>query len=96
MSAVSTGSDNSGSISFLQYLLPALESGDYTLTATQAIDVLGQGESLQATQSFFVKGLRYQLDDGGVDSVFPPSGSQGEFGNVLPHVGLTEIGRAHV
>lgn len=90
MSMSSPGDGNSGSISFLQYLLPALESGDYTLTATQAIEVLGQGESLQATQSFVVKGLRYQLDDSGVNSVFPPPGSQGEFGNVLPHVVLTD------
>ena len=83
-------SDDQGSVSFVQYLLPALESGDFTLTATQAVSVLGQGESLQATQSFFVKGLRYQLGDSGVDSVFPPSGAQGEFGNVLAHVVLTD------
>jgi hypothetical protein len=88
MSIASDG--NQGAVSFVQYLLPALESGDFTLTATQAISVLGQGESLRATQSFFVKGLRYQLDDTGVDSVFPPPGSQGEFGNVLPHVVLTD------
>jgi hypothetical protein len=84
------GEATEGSISFVQYQLPALESGGFTLTATQAITVLGQGESPQATQSFFVKGARYQLDDGGVDSVFPPSGSQGESGNVLPHVVLTD------
>ena len=78
------------SISFVQYLQPPLKSGQFTLTATQDISVLGQGESLQATRSFFVKGIRYQLDDAGVDSVYPPSGGQGRFGNVLPHVVLTD------
>jgi hypothetical protein len=82
--------DEAGFVRFVQYHLPALGPGDFTLTATQEIDVRGQGESFQAVQSFHVKGIRYQLDDGGVDSVFPPSGSQGEFTNVLPHVVLTE------
>ncbi len=83
-------SDGQGSVSFVQYLLPALDSGDYTLTATQAISVQGQGESLRAAQAFFVAGLRYQLDDSGVDSVFPPPGSQGDFSGALPHVVLTD------
>lgn len=85
-----SGEASPGSISFVQYLLPALDSGDFTLTATQTITVRGEGEALQATQSFSVTGIRYQLDDDGVDSVFPPAGSQGEFGNVLPHVVLTD------
>jgi hypothetical protein len=84
------GDGDQPSISFVQYLQPPLKSGQFTLTATQDISVPGQGESLQATRSFFVKGIRYQLDDAGVGSVYPPAGSQGEFGNVLPHVVLTE------
>jgi hypothetical protein len=89
---MSVASDDAqeGFVRFVQYHLPALGPGDFTLTATQIIDVRGQGESLQATRSFHVKGIRYQLDDGGVSSVFPPSGSQGEFTNVLPHVILTD------
>ncbi|GIH25349.1 hypothetical protein Aph01nite_36590 [Acrocarpospora phusangensis] len=83
-------SADEGSISFVQYLLPALEDGEYTITATQAVNVNGQSESLRATQSFFVTGIRYQLDDSGVNSVFPPPGSQGEFDNTLPHVVLTD------
>lgn len=85
------GDGDQPSISFVQYLQPALKSVPYTLTATQGIAVLGQDvESLHATQSIFVQGIRYQLDDGGVDSVFPPSGSQGQSGDVLPHVVLTD------
>jgi hypothetical protein len=84
------GGGDQPSISFVQYLQPALKSGQLTITATQDISVLGQEESLQATQSFVVKGIRYQLDDGGVDSVYPPPGGQGDFGNVLPHVVLTD------
>jgi hypothetical protein len=87
---VSIASDGEGSVSFVQYLLPALESGDFSVTATQVVSVFGDGETLQAKQSFVIKGLRYGLDDAGVDSVFPPPGSQGEFGNVLPHVVLTD------
>jgi hypothetical protein len=74
-------------ITFVQYLLPPLESGDFTVTATQAITTPdNQGETFQATQALFVKGARYTLDDGAVDSVFPPAGNQGDFANVLPHV----------
>jgi hypothetical protein len=84
------GDGGPGSIEFVQYLLPPLESGNFTLTAAQVVSVAGQGETLQATAAFYVKGLRYQLDDSGVDSVFPPAGNQGEFGTVLPHVVLTD------
>ncbi len=84
------GQADRGSMSFVQYQLPGLQSAAYTLTATQVISVQGQGDTFQTTQPLFVTGVRYQLDDPGVDSVFPPSGSQGEFGNVLPHVVLTD------
>jgi hypothetical protein len=85
-----SGQADQGSMSFIQYQLPGLQSAAYTLTATQVISVQGQGDTFRATQPLFVTGVRYQLDDPGVDSVFPPSGSQGEFGNVLPHVVLTD------
>lgn len=87
---MTTVSGDQGSVSFMQYLLPALRTGDFSITATQAVSVSGDGETLLAKQSFVIKGLRYSLDDSGVDSVFPPPGSQGEFGNVLPHVVLTD------
>jgi hypothetical protein len=78
-------------ITFVQYLLPPLESGDFTVTATQTVSTPdGQGEAFEATQALYVKGARYTLDDGAVDSVFPPSGNQGEFANLLPHVVLDE------
>jgi hypothetical protein len=79
-----------GSMSFVQYQLPGLRSAAYSLTATQAVSVLGQGDTFEATQAFFVAGVRYRLDDSAVDSVFPPPGSQGEFDDVLPHVVLTD------
>lgn len=78
------------SISFVQYRQPPLKSGTFTLTAKQDISVRGQGESLQASQSFFVAGIRYQLDDADVNSVYPPPGSPGDFASVLPHVVLTD------
>ena len=78
-------------ITFVQYLLPPLESGDFTVTATHAISTPdGQGESFQAVQDLYVKGARYALDDAAVDSVFPPAGNQGEFANLLPHVVFDE------
>lgn len=76
-------------VTFVQYLLPALQSGDLTVTATQAVDAAGQGQTFVTAQRLSVAGPRYRLGTDDVDSVFPPPGSQGEFTNVLPHVVLT-------
>ena len=76
-------------MAFLQYALPPLKSGKFTVTVTQKVSVLGQGETFEARQDFDVAGERYALGPADVDSVFPPAGNQGEFSNNLAHVVLT-------
>lgn len=75
-------------VTFVQYLLPPLRSGEVTLTAAQVVEAPGAGQTFVAAQRLSVAGARYRLGTDDVASVFPPPGSQGEFTNVLPHVVL--------
>ena len=83
------GGDTPADMAFLQYALPPLKSGNFTITVTQDVSMLGQGETFQASQAFYVAGERYSLGPTDVNSVFPPAGNQGEFSNNLVHVVLT-------
>lgn len=80
--------DDSGvEIKFGQFALPPLRSGGFTLTARQQVTIdKAVVETFQATRRLEVQGLRYALGPDDVNSVFPPPGSQGEFGDSLPHV----------
>jgi len=84
--------DGDGAITFVQYREPPLVAGEYKLTATQKVAAGAETETLQAEQSFHVAGPRLTLDPGVVTTSFPPSGAQGEFSNVLPHVVLSQPG----
>ena len=82
-----------GKIEFVQYHLPDLTEGDYTLTITQRIEAKQQlsnkqdfSEEFPATLLFSVLGPRFTLDPQVVTSVFPPPGSVGDHSNVLPHI----------
>lgn len=90
MSADLGASDAPGTMAFVQYALPPLESGTFNVTVTQDVVVSGAAvESFQAQQTFVVAGERYVLAPADVDSVFPPQGNQGEFSNNLAHVVLS-------
>jgi hypothetical protein len=79
-----------GKVRFAQHHLPALDVGKYRLTVSQTIATAsGDGELFKTDAVFWVGGERFRLDPAEIDSVFPPSNSQGEFHNVLPHVVLT-------
>ena len=79
---------DSGRLTFVQYLVPALESGRFGVDVTQRVAVGGQGDTFHTQRGFFVRGRRYGLGQGDVRSVFPPDGNQGDFSTVLPHVVL--------
>jgi hypothetical protein len=82
-------SDESLNISFIQNHTPALESGQYRVSATQQVGTLQQNAATYtAEQLFYVAGKRYNIDAGEVNSVFPPLGSAGQYENVLPHIVL--------
>jgi hypothetical protein len=83
-------------ITFIQNFVPPLEAGEYQVSVVQKLlNTKPQGEkdaineSYVNTANFAVTGQRFSLDPDGVDSVFPPGNSSGEYSNVLPHILLT-------
>lgn len=64
--------------------LPPLQSGTYTLTATQETDALGTGAPVTAV--FAVEGPRVRLDQSDIDCVYPPAGLSGSFQSCLPQI----------
>lgn len=85
---------DTGSITFIQSHRPPMEDGTYEVTVTQTVQNTNPNapaptsfnESYTNTRRFQIAGARFQLDTDVVVSQFPPVGSQGEYGNVLPHV----------
>jgi hypothetical protein len=84
--------DKSGKkIEFLQYHLPPVMAGNYSIDVTQQ---LGSNDKkipidqkpFTSSRTFTVMGERYALNPQDVLSVFPPDGSNGDHANVLPHV----------
>ncbi|MCB1908298.1 MAG: hypothetical protein KDH15_13095 [Rhodocyclaceae bacterium] len=71
---------------------PALEDGRYVLEVRQHLTRMndaGHSETLaeySARQGFLVQGPRYALAPDDVVGVYPPAGSRGHFGAVVPHV----------
>lgn len=81
------------SIQFLEYQKPALESGDYSITIEQKIQIKkNENESEQmfgpSTLNFSVCSERFSLDPAAVHAMFPPAGSLGKHTDVLPHITL--------
>jgi hypothetical protein len=77
-------------ISFVQYMLPPIESGSYKVTVTQTLAVGGVPlQTFTGEQLIAVSGVRTGIAASGINAVFPPANSQGEFANTLPHVVLT-------
>lgn len=83
-----------GNITFIQSHRPPLMDGDYVITVEQALKNTNATPSPDAvidetytnTRRFYVRGERFTIDATEIDSIFPPSNSQGEYENVLPHI----------
>ncbi|MCW2898702.1 MAG: hypothetical protein JWO67_967 [Streptosporangiaceae bacterium] len=77
-------------ITFVGYRRPAVESGDYEITVEQNVTIERDGaartETFSVSRGFTVAGERFALPPSAIRSVFPPAGSLGDHGNVLPHV----------
>jgi hypothetical protein len=77
---------------FIQYHLPPLESGEYQVTVDHEVRLGGKEqihETYRSVAKFAVASERFRIDPSEIDSVFPPSGGQGEYFNVLPHIVLS-------
>ncbi len=83
-------------VEFIDSDRPGLPDGDYEITVTQTLSTdattirgenkITAGNQFTAVRSFSVAGPRFSLDPAVVRSVFPPAGSTGDHGNVLPHI----------
>src|ERR1700722_18515073 len=88
-----TQSNLNKTIKFIQYHVPALESGIYYLNLTQTTGGTGEGGSVTDTftvsKTFAVMGQRFILSPNKIHSVFPASNHQGDFSNCFPHIVFT-------
>ncbi|HEY0164121.1 MAG TPA: hypothetical protein VGB39_01980, partial [Sphingomicrobium sp.] len=74
-------------VTFIQYDIPPLKSGEYKLVAHQTLNQPAPND-FTATRTFAVGGNRFQLDGDDLVAVFPPANANGEFGGVFPNVVL--------
>jgi hypothetical protein len=72
-------------VTFIEYRLPGLQSGTYTVKVEQQVDVAGP-ESFSATRNFQVRGERFSITDDEIHAVFPPEKATGPYNGSLPHV----------
>ena len=78
-----------GSVKFIQYHQPTLESGEYHLTIEQTIESSGKisQQTYDREITFAVRGERFSpLSPEDIYAVFPPKDSLGLHYNVLPHI----------
>ena len=72
---------------FIQACTPVLNDGEYRIRVDQVVDLATSGKEIpEKTQAFSVKGPRYALDPGTIDSMFPWGSKSGLYGNCLPHI----------
>ena len=78
-----------GSVKFIQYHQPSLESGEYHLKIEQTIESSGKISQQTYTRdlTFAVLGERFSpLSPEDIYAVFPPADSLGQHDNVLPYI----------
>ncbi|MFB2970328.1 hypothetical protein ACE1CD_15250 [Aerosakkonema sp. BLCC-F183] len=82
-------STNTGTVKFIQFHQPPLESGEYKIEIEQTIASKDKIPSQKFSRelTFAVTGERFgPLSPEDIYAVFPPSDSLGEHSNVLPHI----------
>lgn len=72
-------------VTFIQYDIPPLKSGEYTVELEQKVNK-NTGNPYKISRKFAVTGERFTFRAEEIDSVFPPNLSNGEFAGVFPHV----------
>lgn len=64
--------------------MPPLQSGRYIVTSEQSVEKMGEGAKV--TEEFLVEGPRFCLPQTEIDSVYPPDGTKGSYGGILPQI----------
>ena len=77
----------SKTVTFIQYDIPPLKAGKYTLLAHQTVNQDAPND-FQAQRIFAVGGSRFQLNGDDLVATFPPANANGEFTGVMPNVVL--------
>lgn len=88
---MSSTDQDSSLLTFIQYDIPPLKSGQYTISVTQTVAITNQTiepNTFTASKTFAVPGNRFQLNGDDVVSVFPAPLSNGEYDGVMPMVVL--------
>lgn len=77
-----------GVVTFVQYDLPRLLPGEYTVEAEQRVNQ-GTPDRFSATTRVAVTAPRFAIDPAALHSVFPPPLANGELSLALPHAAFT-------
>ncbi|MFJ6020639.1 hypothetical protein ACIQFP_14910 [Nocardiopsis alba] len=81
-------------LTFLDNVVPVVETGDYTITITQTPkgDGIPDGTKFTLDQELTVTGLRLHAEADEIHGAYPPAGTAGRFAQFLPHVALERRG----
>lgn len=71
-------------VTFIQYDIPPLKAGEYTLEVSQKVNQ--QQDAFSVSKRFAVTGERFTFKPAVYHSVFPQNHANGPFSGVLPHV----------
>ena len=78
-----------GDLQLYDNYVPALEAGSWRIEVTHTLSGVNTG-ALRATQKFVVSAPRFSLDSTGILNRYPPDGSTGLYGQVLPYIVLKD------
>jgi hypothetical protein len=76
-------------VEFIQYDIPPLKSGEYTVAVKQTVNQPAPYDKFEASRRFAVVGERFTIDPAEIESVYPPPLATGEFVDCLPHVAFS-------
>ncbi|WP_020536765.1 hypothetical protein [Lewinella cohaerens] len=78
-------------IQFVDSQIPQLRGGNYQVNTSQSTNQQGGLNIVGKQQKFHIDGPRFQIAPQDILSVFPPAGSSGNHGHVLPHLALKRV-----
>jgi hypothetical protein len=83
-----------GDIQFYDNYIPVIKGGNYFITTQQTLktgsNTTINGDSLGSVQEFIVSAPQFSIDTSQVINMYPPAGSTGLYGEVLPHIVLKD------
>lgn len=78
-----------GDLQFYDDYVPALAAGSWRVSVGHTLEGVDTGD-LGATQEMVVSAPQFALDATAIVNQYPPAGSTGQYGEVLPHVVLSD------